>query len=80
MSRGHAQALFERLKADGSFRSRVLAESLLDNRLKVIRDEGFDCTPDEIADESHRLGDAELGEVAAAGGCILYHPCAAYDW
>jgi predicted ribosomally synthesized peptide with nif11-like leader len=71
MSKESAKLLIEKLKNDEEFRNRILAEEDLDERLKLIKDSGFDCTVEEIEAEQAELSDDELDNVS--GGFQL--PC-----
>ena len=62
MSQEGARALIEKMNRDGSFRMRVLSERTVEDRMKMIRAAGFDCTPGEIG-----LAAAEISDDAAAG-------------
>jgi predicted ribosomally synthesized peptide with nif11-like leader len=67
MSEHAAQAFMERLRNDEAFQARVTAAGDRDQFLELVKAEGFDCSPEEIAAQVSRLEDAELGAVAAGG-------------
>ena len=62
MSKEGAKAFIERMNRDGAFRMRVLSEKTTEDRMKMIRAAGFDCTAKEIG-----LASAEISDDAAAG-------------
>lgn len=63
-----AKVVIEKLKADDSFRSKVMAAEDLEGRMKLIHDEGFDCNLEEIKEVVKNLSDDDLESVA--GGVI----------
>jgi predicted ribosomally synthesized peptide with nif11-like leader len=67
MSEEAAQAFLEEMKSDEAFRDRVLAVGDPAQRVRLINDEGFDCSAEEIEAQGRRLDDPELDEVVAAG-------------
>ena len=62
MSQENAKAFVEKMNKDGAFRMRVLSERTVEDRMKLIRASGFDCTASEIG-----LASAEISDDAAAG-------------
>jgi len=52
------------MKTDAAFRGRVLAVGDVDQRLALLRDEGYDCTAEELETEGGRLDAAELDGVS----------------
>jgi predicted ribosomally synthesized peptide with nif11-like leader len=66
MSEEAAKAFVERAKSDAEFRDRVMGVEGREERLALIREEGFDCTAEEISAQGHPLADEEL--VGESGG------------
>lgn len=64
MSEQTTKALLDRMKADAAFRDKVLAGSTPEDRLALIRAEGYDCALDEIQSLGGALADAALDAVA----------------
>ena len=80
MSVDHAKAFVEKMKSDEAFRERVMAVEDVEARMALIRDEGFDCSAEEIG-AAQDDWDAELDDVVGGGqpGCALYEPaCSLY--
>lgn len=58
----------ERMAADDTFRTKVMALTNMKERMQLINSEGFDCTAEEIAAASTELTEEDLALVA--GGVI----------
>jgi len=48
MSLEQAKAFIDRMKSDGAFSERILAAGDVEKRLSKSKDEGFDCTMEDI--------------------------------
>ena len=68
MSARQARLFIERVHRDDAFRARVLSLHDVDERMALIRREGFDCIAEEISELLDRLGDAQLE--AIRGGLL----------
>jgi predicted ribosomally synthesized peptide with nif11-like leader len=55
-----------RMSADETFRAKVMGLNNMDERMKLINSEGFDCTAEEVAAASTELSEEELDMVV---GC-----------
>ena len=62
MSQESAKAFVDKMNKDGAFRMRVLSERTVEDRMKLIRASGFDCTASEIG-----LAASEISDDDAAG-------------
>jgi predicted ribosomally synthesized peptide with nif11-like leader len=71
MSAAQARMFIERVHRDAGFRARVMALADVDERMALIRGEGFDCSAAEISGLLDRLGDARL---EAVGGGLMRPP------
>ena len=72
MSKQAVQALIERMKTDEALRARVLAVADLDERLVLVRAEGFELTEEELRAEAAELSDEHLAH--AVGGIVVAAP------
>lgn len=54
----------EKMKTDKVFRAKVMALESLDERIKCINDEGFECTLGEIKGEFDNLSEEDLQKIA----------------
>ncbi len=70
MSKEAAQAAIEKLKADEAFRARIMECESVEERLRQIREEGFDCTAEEIEQLPREMFGAELDAVSGAAFCF----------
>jgi len=68
MSTDQARLFIQRVHADDAFRARVLAEEDADDRMALIRAEGFDCSAEEIAALLFALSDAQLEGIHGGAG------------
>lgn len=59
-----AKEVIEKLKTDEAFRTKVMAVEDLEERMKLIHDEGFDCTLEEVKEAAGNLSDDDLESVA----------------
>jgi predicted ribosomally synthesized peptide with nif11-like leader len=76
MSQTAAMAFIERMKKDEAFKTKILAVSNLDARIKLIQSEGFDCTADELLSFASELSDDQVAAVAGGSGTgRLTCPC-----
>ena len=66
MSLDHARAFIEKMKTDAAFSERVKAIGDVAERFNLIKNEGFDCSEEEIKEVAGELSEEELD--AAAGG------------
>ena len=66
MSQEQAQAFIEKMKIDAGFSERIMAQDDPQARLQMIRDEGFDCSAEEIG-ALQELGEAELSGAVGGG-------------
>ncbi len=48
MEPGKVKALIEKMRKDGTFRARILAIEDIDERMKFVAKEGFDCKIDDV--------------------------------
>jgi len=64
MSIESAKAFIERMKTDEEFAKKVTACKDSDARLALIKGDGYDFTPEEIAELRGKLSDDELDSVA----------------
>jgi predicted ribosomally synthesized peptide with nif11-like leader len=71
MSAAQARMFIERVHRDAGFRARVMALADVDERMALIRGEGFDCSAAEISGLLDRLGHARL---EAVGGGLMGPP------
>jgi predicted ribosomally synthesized peptide with nif11-like leader len=71
MSAAQARMFIERVHRDAGFRARVMALADVDERMALIRGEGFDCSAAEISGLLDRLGHARL---EAVGGGLMRPP------
>ena len=69
MSQEGARAFVDKMNRDGSFRMRVLSERTVEDRMRMIRAAGFDCTAKEIGLASAEISD---DEAAGASGGIAF--------
>lgn len=76
-------AFLARMKTDDLFRRRVEQAISVEERLALIRAEGYDVTAEALAAlVAMRLSDEDLGQVSAGGGCPDYCiplPCSGDD-
>lgn len=82
MSLEAAEKLLIRLKDDEKFRSRIVALDSTDDFLKTVREEGFNCTMEELEMVPMELGYDDLEQVSAGKGKYIYGPGGpgGYDW
>jgi predicted ribosomally synthesized peptide with nif11-like leader len=85
MSKESAKLLIEKLHGDEEFRNRILAVEDLDERLKLVKAAGFDCTAEEIEAEYAMLSDNELDNMSAGinltdcpQNIVYYNPIVCY--
>jgi predicted ribosomally synthesized peptide with nif11-like leader len=71
MSAEAVHEFIERMKSDGEFRARMLAAAGADERLALVKAEGYDVTAEEIASHA-RLEDDDLAH--AVGGVVVALP------
>lgn len=76
MSEQAARAFIERMKADGAFREKVLAVDDPDERLALIRAEGYPVTQMEVDAGAGALEDSDIEDVTAAGESCFFAYCA----
>lgn len=71
MSQEQAKQFIERMKTNKAFRKKILAVESVAERLKLARDEGYECTAADLERESERLSDTDLAVMAggAPSGC-----------
>lgn len=69
MSRKAAKAFVEKMKADASFRDKVMAVEDVKERMKLINREGFEVTMDDIKLLHDELDLSEIAKVAGGGWC-----------
>jgi len=66
MSMEQARRFIERIKTDEAFRKKLAAVEDVAERMNMAREEGYDCTAEEIEKISMELEDTDLDGVAAA--------------
>ena len=71
MSQESAKAFVAKMNKDGAFRMRVLSERTTEDRMKLIRASGFDCTASEIGLAAAEISDEDAS--GAAGGKFPYY-------
>lgn len=64
MSENAAALLVAKLKKDEEFRNSILRVEDIEERMKLIKAAGFDCTAEEIEAEQAELSDDELDNVS----------------
>ena len=74
MSKAAAQAFVDKMKTDEEFKKKIMAMEDVDQRMKLINSEGFDCTADEINELSRELSSEEIEGLVLSGGWG-YYPC-----
>ncbi len=68
MSQTAARAFIERMKTDEAFKTKIMAVSDLDARIKLIHAEGFDCTAEDIGMLAAEISDESLLAGLTGGG------------
>ena len=66
MSQESAKAVIDKMKTDEEFRNKIMEVEGVDQRIKLINDEGFEVTRADLGSESNRLTGEEL-ELVAGG-------------
>ena len=74
MSMEQAKLFIERMMKDEAFRTRIMAVDDVAQRMKIVKAEGYDCTPEEIEKRSQELSDAQM-EGTAGGKCGARAAC-----
>lgn len=74
MSKSAAQAFVDKMKTDEEFKKKIMAVEDVDQRMKLINSEGFDCTAAEINELSRELSSEEIEGLVLSGGWG-YYPC-----
>ena len=69
MSVEHAKALFEKIKNDNEFKSKVFAATTVSDRLAVITEAGFSCSIEEISEAGNLISETE--DVSAGDWCLI---------
>lgn len=64
MSREAARAFVEKMKQDAAFRKKVLRAENNDERQRLIEDQGFDCSMDEIRELQGEIEGKDLEDIA----------------
>ncbi len=68
MSQTAAKAFVERMKTDEVFKTKIMAVSDPDARIKLIQAEGFDCTAEDIGMLAEEVSDESLLAGLTGGG------------
>ncbi|MBW4055852.1 MAG: Nif11-like leader peptide family natural product precursor [Proteobacteria bacterium] len=63
MSHAAVNAFLERMGADETFRTKIMALENANERIKLINAEGFDCTIEEIGEQATEISEEELAMV-----------------
>ncbi len=62
-----AKAFVERMKSDEDFRKEVGEKSSSEDRMKFVKDNGFDFSKEEIEQVKSEMSDEELDGMATGG-------------
>jgi predicted ribosomally synthesized peptide with nif11-like leader len=62
------------LQVDEEFRNEILAVEDMDERLKLVKAAGFDCTAEEIEAEQSEMSDDDLDDVDGGYGDCAFRP------
>lgn len=54
------EAFIEKIRTDEAFRSKIMSADSLDERIKLINQEGFNITAEDLRDFERGLGDSDL--------------------
>ena len=76
MSMEQAKLFIERMMKDEAFRTRIMAVDDVAERMKIVKAEGYDCTPEEIEKCGQELTDSAVEGVAAGAWRI----CCGRHW
>ena len=69
MSFEQTKAFIEKMKSDEAFRNKVMAVEDVEERIVMIKNEGFDCSAEEFRQLQAELKDIEQGKARCGIFC-----------